>query len=292
MIDIASLASKIMAPNSIAAKMGGRDYTETDKYSQHMKQAPQYEDYRPSTLRRIGIALAQAATGMRDPRLGAQLATETLDSGFNRAMGDWKNKGVGLGEASDLEMRREQARIADENAQAESARRNEELKLQRDKTIHGMGIDDRQENRADEAFGFTKERFGKEFELDESKLDHSKRFDWASLAQRNDLAKMQDATEREAIAGRLAASENRGGSSNTTGPSPSQQDAALKLAKQQIAMEVPKLMEYYDEETKQFNLDPRDPEQQKLMQLLMSRRDQILRQYKGGSGKRNLERVQ
>lgn len=64
---------------------------------------PLMEDYRPSLKRRIGAGLAGFATGLKNPRLGVEVAESVRNSPFNSQYQDWVTQTKALENQANIE---------------------------------------------------------------------------------------------------------------------------------------------------------------------------------------------
>jgi hypothetical protein len=89
-------------PVSIAMKrlQGGQA---SNAYREHITKLPTREEYAPSQTRRIGGALAAAAAGFNDPKMGAYVGEQIINAPYRNAMESWQTKGAGLKEQADIE---------------------------------------------------------------------------------------------------------------------------------------------------------------------------------------------
>jgi len=72
-------------------------------YREHIGKMPSREQYAPSQTRRIGGALAAAAGGFNDPKMGAAIGDQIINAPYRNALESWQMKGAGLKEQADIE---------------------------------------------------------------------------------------------------------------------------------------------------------------------------------------------
>jgi hypothetical protein len=72
-------------------------------YKKYLTELPNRDDYKPNVMTRVAAGLTGFSQGLRDPGQGVRVASDMLDSGYNDAVTDYRNKGVGLKEQAGLE---------------------------------------------------------------------------------------------------------------------------------------------------------------------------------------------
>ena len=95
------------------------------QYKEALGTLPQQADYKPSKWRRFGAALAGGLAGIRDPRMGVEIAEGIVSDPYRSAMGSWeravgvKGKQAGIeAEAITQDINRRKAMADETTAQA------------------------------------------------------------------------------------------------------------------------------------------------------------------------------
>jgi hypothetical protein len=87
------------------------------KYVDLLGKQPKQSDYQPSKWRRVGAAIAGGLSGLRDPRLGVQVAQNIVGAPYQQAQSQWQNAMGGAQAAMGLEQQNQKATSANAIAQ-------------------------------------------------------------------------------------------------------------------------------------------------------------------------------
>ena len=89
------------------------------KYKDVLGQTPQLQDYKPSGWRRFGAALAGGLAGLRDPRMGVEIAEGINRSPYNTALESWQRSVEAGGKEAGIESQAIQQDVARRTAAAQ-----------------------------------------------------------------------------------------------------------------------------------------------------------------------------
>ena len=104
-----------------------------NQYIDHLSNMPSRDDYKRGTWGKIGAAIGGASTALatRDPRAGMAFVDDFMNDPYEKAAGDWTNKGKQLSVLADDERQRDQQRFGMRKAAVEAGQKQEEINLRR-----------------------------------------------------------------------------------------------------------------------------------------------------------------
>jgi hypothetical protein len=104
-----------------------------NQYIDHLSNMPDREDYKRGNWGKLGAAIGGAATAFstRNPGAGMAFVDDFMNEPYERAAGDWTNKGKQLSILADDERQRDQQRFGMRKAAVEAGQKEEELNLRR-----------------------------------------------------------------------------------------------------------------------------------------------------------------
>lgn len=101
------------------------------QYIDHLNNMPDRDDYKRGTWGKIGAAIGGASTALatRDPRAGMAFVDDFMNEPYERASGDWAQKGKQLSVLADDERQRDQQRFGMRKAAVEAGQKQQEIDL-------------------------------------------------------------------------------------------------------------------------------------------------------------------
>lgn len=104
-----------------------------NQYIDHLSNMPDRDDYKRGNWGKLGAAIGGATTAFatRDPRAGMAFVDDFMNEPYDRAAGDWTNKGKQLSILADDERQRDAQRFGMRKAAVEAGQKQEELNLRR-----------------------------------------------------------------------------------------------------------------------------------------------------------------
>jgi hypothetical protein len=101
------------------------------QYIDHLNNMPSRDDYSRGTWGKVGAAIGGAATALstRDPRAGMAFVDDFMNDPYERAAGDWAQKGKQLSVLADDERQRDQQRFGMRKAAVEAGQKQQEIDL-------------------------------------------------------------------------------------------------------------------------------------------------------------------
>jgi hypothetical protein len=104
-----------------------------DQYIDHLSNMPNRQNYERGNWGKLGAAIGGATTAFstRDPRAGMAFVDDFMNDPYERAVGDWTNKGKQLSILADDERQRDQQRFTMRKAAIDAGQKDEELNLRK-----------------------------------------------------------------------------------------------------------------------------------------------------------------
>lgn len=102
-----------------------------NQYIDHLSNMPDRDNYKRGTWGKIGAAIGGATTAFatRDPRAGMAFVDDFMNEPYERAAGDWAQKGKQLSVLADDERQRDQQRFGMRKAAVEAGQKQQEIDL-------------------------------------------------------------------------------------------------------------------------------------------------------------------